>query len=237
MNIRTVPETFDTANIQKIALEVRQDLEVIAGSDLTQLRGEIEQRIVRAGFGANLADEIADVLSYMLTQGWVEVNENDEVLVPVRPEALTKIVAKALATAQDTHTQQVRARVSPSKKVRGWHLVSGIQKGFVEVGGKSVRLDPTTLTVTTPEKESHGEVYFSNSSLRRNQYATYIRLVGIPNAVTPYEWMIRGWFAPSEKELVNSNPKVIEHRRAKAALWRVDAEELYGDYWQESEDQ
>jgi hypothetical protein len=62
-----------------------------------------------------------------------------------------------------------------------------------------------------------------------------MKLVGVMNAVTPYEWMIRGWFTSIITELVSSNPKVVEHRLSKAALYRVKPYELYGDYWQESE--
>lgn len=219
--------------IEAIAHQIREDLEVIAGSSLADLRAEIERK-VPSGCDVNAVTD--DVLAYLLTQGWVVITEEDEVLVPVRPESLTKLVAKALEQNEELLKEEVRAKVPPSKKVRGWHVVDGVQNGFVQVGGKKVRLDPSTLKVTTADKASHGEVYFEGSPSRKRQYSDYVRAVGVENAVTPYEWMIRGWFTGVLSELVNSNPKVIEHREAKAALYRVDASELYGDYWQESEE-
>ena len=226
-------KTLDQNILSKVCDQIRSDLEVVKGYKLPSLRGDISKALPVT---YRNDDAVDDVLAHLLTNGFIEVTEDDEVIVPEQPHSLTRMVKDALEQNQRTLNEEVRAKVPPSKQVRPWHIIDTISNGCLEIAGKVVRIDPSTLKVTANDKAAHGDVYFKDSETRRRQYSDYVKLVGVPNAVTPYEWMIRGWFTGVLTELVNSHPKVIEHRHAKANLARVKAADLYGDYWQESEE-
>ena len=220
--------------VQETAHQVREDVLLVKGYTLAEVKGEIlkvarSHKLHYVPFGE-------DVLAYAMLHDLIQVTEEDMVVAPENPQALTKVVEQAIEASQTTLETEVRAKVPQTKKVRGWHVVEGISGGFVEVGGKRVRLDPCSLKVTSADKASHGEIYFSENKHARNAYNDYVRVVGVKNAVHPYEFQIRGWFCADVRELVNSHPKVVSHREMKAKLYRVPAPELYGDYWQESQE-
>lgn len=225
--------SIDASVVRDTAYQIRSDAQLVKGLHLREVLDGIEKTARSNGFDPS--DFEADVLAYGLKEGLIEVDEQDRVLAPERPEQLELSVKAALANTNKELAQDVRKKVPESKQVRPWHVVEGVKDGFVILKGEKVRLDPVSLRVTHPDKKKHASEYFSGMRHQLNAYLDYQGRVGVEAAVHPYEWQIRGWLEDRDAgvPLTNSSPKVREHRRAKAALCRVLPKDLYGDYWVE----